>query len=80
MRGISVGSLYKHFKGGIYRVTDIAIHTETGERLVIYTSMDSRKAYARPFDMFISKVDRDKYPDAAQEYRFERYSVEVMQD
>jgi hypothetical protein len=72
MTGVSIGSLYKHFKGGIYRVIDTAIHTETGEKLVIYMSVDTGIVYARPFDMFVSKVDKDKYPGVKQEYRFIR--------
>ena len=69
---LSPGGLYRHFKGGIYRVTDIATHTETGEQLVIYMNMDTRKVYARPYEMFASKVDKTKYPDVSQEYRFEK--------
>lgn len=75
MTDILAGSLYKHFKGkgGIYRVVDLATHTETGEQLVIYMSVDNtRKVYARPLEMFISKVDKVKYPEIKQEYRFEK--------
>ena len=72
MLEVSPGGLYRHFKGGIYRLTDIATHTETGEQLVIYMNMDTRKVYARPYEMFVSKVDKDRYPDVEQEYRFEK--------
>ena len=71
MRKITIGGLYQHFKGGINRVSYISIHTETGEQLVIYMNMDTRLVYARPYKMFISKVDKIKYPEATQEYRFE---------
>ena len=63
--------VYRHFKGGLYKVIDIAQHTETNEWLVIYKEMYGNKTWARPVEMFTSKVDRDRYPDAAQEYRFE---------
>ena len=71
MRTIQANKLYKHFKGGLYQVINIAKHTETGERLVIYREVSKDTIYARPYDMFNSKVDKDKYPEVEQEYRFE---------
>ena len=67
------GELYRHFKGGLYRIVTIAQHTETQEGLVIYRSEeDPSKVWARPVTLFCSPVDRVKYPDAAQEMRFEK--------
>ncbi|MCI9552727.1 MAG: DUF1653 domain-containing protein [Acutalibacter sp.] len=65
MREITPG-LYRHFKG-------IAIHTETRERLVIYQALyGDYGIFARPYGMFTSQVDKKKYPQAKQEYRFEK--------
>lgn len=66
---VIVGKTYKHFKGSLHKVIAIAKHTETEEKLVIYTHDD--QIWARPYDMFISKVDKEKYPLVTQEYRFE---------
>ena len=72
MRELKIHRVYKHFKGDLYFVEGIATHSETQEQLVIYRQIsDKNKLWARPLEMFISKVDKNKYPNVKQEYRFE---------
>ncbi len=72
-REIKIGTKYKHFKGNIVQVIAIAKHSETLELLVIYKHINTGEIWARPIDMFNSLVDKEKYPDVKQKYRFEEY-------
>ena len=64
---------FRHFKNKEYKIVTVAQHSETGEKLVIYQAQyDNFDFYARPYDMFFSKVDKEKYPDVTQEYRMEK--------
>ena len=84
-RDIRAGDIVRHFKREwvsqetseyLYKVLAFAQHTETGERLVIYQALYAPfKICARPYAMFMSLVDREKYPDVKQTYRFEKLEV-----
>lgn len=70
---VMAGNEYRHFKGGLYVVNGVVVHSETAELLVIYTCKDDPKEmWARPLKMFLSPVDKEKYPHAKQKKRFEK--------
>lgn len=72
MRDVRIHGVYRHFKGRCYLVEDVALHSETGEEYVVYRQLYGEgKLWIRPKDMFLEPVDRVKYPDCEQEFRFE---------
>jgi hypothetical protein len=69
------GEKYRHFKlGKVVTVIGISRHTETEELTVIYEYEGA--IWNRPLEMFMSEVDREKYPNAKQKYRFEKLESE----
>ena len=71
--------VYRHFKGDYYLVEGIARSSETDEELVLYRKLyDDGSLWARPKDLFLSEVDREKYPDATQRYRFELQDIKSV--
>lgn len=69
---VIVGKKYRHFKGHLYQVIHIAKDSETLKDVIVYQDLsDNTKIWVRDYDMFMSKVDKEKYPEVKQEYRFE---------
>lgn len=73
------GKVVKHFKGKLYLVIDIAYHSETQEEMVLYKALYGEFGiFVRPKEMFLSEVDREKYPNCGQKYRFQLINEKDM--
>ena len=76
---IKKNRIYKHFKGDYYLVEDFVIDSETKQEMVLYVQLyGDGKKYVRPYSMFASEVDKEKYPNVKQKYRFELQDVESV--
>lgn len=79
MRKIKINDIYKHFKGDHYLVIDVANHSETKEKYVVYRRLyGDGSLWIRPMEMFLSEVDYEKYPDVKQKYGFELQEIESV--
>ncbi len=79
MRKIKTNTIYRHFKGDLYLVTDIAINTENDEKMVVYRALyGDYTLYTRPYEIFVSEVDKDKYPNIKQKYKYEEVKIESV--
>ena len=71
-RTIKLKNIYRHFKGNLYYAEDLARNSEDQKLYVIYRQLyGDNSLWIRPLDMFLSEVDKNKYPDIKQKYRFE---------
>lgn len=73
------GEFYQHFKGKLYQIKMLAFDCETEKEKVVYQAMYAPyTCWVRELDEFMSPVDRIKYPDVSQEYRFEKVNIESV--
>jgi len=67
------GEFYRHFKNRLYQVIAVAYDAETEQQVVVYQALyGDYRVWVRPLENFLSRTDREKYPEASQEWRFER--------
>ena len=77
MRDVLIGRIYRHFKGDYYLVEAIAKDSESGEDVVVYRKLyEDGALWVRPKSMFLEEIDREKYPNVKEKYRFELQEIE----
>lgn len=77
MDKVIIKGIYKHFKGDYYIVEDIAIDSDTLNKVIIYRGLyENTPLYVREYSDFIGKVNTNKYPNVKQEYKFELQNIE----
>ena len=85
------GDIVQHFKRELlseeekaanrylYEIVGVATHSETREPMMVYRPLyDDGGMYVRPLEMFLSEVDREKYPEVKQHYIFEKIRTDQL--
>ncbi len=73
---VKIKGIYRHYKGDYYIVEDIALHSETLEKMVVYRALyGDNKLWVRPYDMFVEEVE-----GKTQKHRFELQSIKSVKD
>lgn len=81
MNELKIKGIYKHFKGNYYIVEDLAFDSETLKEMVVYRSLYGESSlWVREKEMFLSEVDKNKYPNIEQKYRFELVNLKERND
>lgn len=81
MNEVKVKSIYRHYKGDLYLVEDIATHSETGEKMVIYRGLyEDSPLYARPMSLFLDELNPEKAEKSGQKYRFELQEIKSLRN
>lgn len=75
MDEVKIGKVYRHFKGNYYFIVDIALNSETQERMVIYKAIYDREdsqIWVRREAMFLEEIDASRKDNITrQKHRFE---------
>ncbi len=76
MQELKIKRIYKYYKGDYYLVEDIAYHSETQEKLVVYRALyGDNKLWVRPYEMFLEEVNKN-----GQKYRFELQEIKSVKN
>ena len=81
-RELKINGIYRHFKGKLYKVLLLANDSETNNdlntrKVVVYQALYGEQLiWVRDYDMFLSEVDHEKYPEVKQQYRFQELTRE----
>ena len=81
MRNLELKRVYRHFKGDYYLVEDIATYSETGESCVVYRKLyEDGSLWVRPYSMFMSEVDKEKYSKCIilHYFEFSKFDIEIV--
>ena len=74
MEHVKIGKVYRHFKGNYYYVENVALDSETHERIVVYKPIYDREdspIWVRREKMFLEEIPERSDNITGQKHRFE---------
>ena len=74
MENVNIGRVYRHFKGNYYFVENVALDSETKERMVVYKPLYERQdsnIWVRRESMFLESIPERPDNITGQKYRFQ---------
>jgi len=75
-QNVKIKGIYKHYKGDLYIVEDIALHSETLEKYVVYRALyGDNQLWIRPYDMFVEVIE-----GKPQKHRFELQNIKSVKE
>lgn len=72
MDHVEIGKTYRHFKGTYHQVLNVALDSETQERMVVYNHKDDGQVWVRPEKDFLEEIPEKTDNITGQKYRFEK--------
>ena len=71
MNEVKVGQIYRHFKGSLHTILNIALDSETTERMIVYDHVGTEEVWVRPEKMFLETIPERPDNITGQKVRFE---------
>lgn len=72
MDHVEIGKTYRHFKGTYHQVLNVALDSETQERMVVYNHKDDGQVWLRPEKDFLEEIPERADNITGQKHRFEK--------
>lgn len=69
---------WKHYKGGVYKILHVGLHTEFMEEMVVYRSIsDDSKVWIRPLSMWNDIINEETGQKRFEPYDMPKFKIKL---